>query len=51
MQEYIQFFQQNMILSLAWVGVLVALILNIYKSSTAAFKEISPLSSDSLDEP
>ncbi|MCG3729586.1 rhodanese-like domain-containing protein [Vibrio cincinnatiensis] len=42
MQEYIQFFQQNMILSLAWVGVLVALILNIYKSSTAAFKEISP---------
>lgn len=40
MQEYIDFFQQNMILSLAWVGVFIALILNIYKSSTAVYKEI-----------
>ncbi|MCE7631291.1 rhodanese-like domain-containing protein [Vibrio fluvialis] len=41
MQEYIQFFQQNMILSLAWVGILVALIASIYKSSTAAYKEVT----------
>ncbi|MGR5470911.1 rhodanese-like domain-containing protein, partial [Vibrio astriarenae] len=27
MQEYIEFFQQNMILSLVWVGLLVAFIM------------------------
>ncbi|GLT17876.1 rhodanese-like domain-containing protein [Vibrio zhanjiangensis] len=41
MQEYIAFFQENMILSLVWVGILVALIMNIVKSSTAAYKEIT----------
>ena len=41
MQEYIAFFQENMILSLVWVGLLVALIMNIVKSSTAAYKEIT----------
>ncbi len=41
MQEYIEFFQQNMILSLAWVGILVALIFNIFKSATAAYKEVT----------
>tara|TARA_Y100001960_G_scaffold238976_1_gene252053 strand:+ start:174 stop:608 length:435 start_codon:yes stop_codon:yes gene_type:complete len=41
MQEYIAFFQENMILSLVWVGLLVALIMNIVKSATAAYKEIS----------
>ncbi|SDH33957.1 Rhodanese-related sulfurtransferase [Vibrio xiamenensis] len=41
MQEYVQFFQQNMILSLVWVGVFIALVVNIFKSSTAAYKEIS----------
>lgn len=41
MQEYIEFFQQNMILSLAWVGILVALIMSIVKSTTAAYKEIT----------
>lgn len=41
MQEYIEFFQQNMILSLVWAGLLVALIMNIFKSSTAAYKEIA----------
>ncbi|WP_428772714.1 rhodanese-like domain-containing protein [Vibrio sp.] len=41
MQEYIEFFQQNMIMSLVWVGLLVALIMNIVKSSTAAYKEVS----------
>jgi len=41
MQAYIEFFQQHMILSLAWVGILVALILNIFKSSTAKYQVIS----------
>ncbi|KOO02597.1 rhodanese-like domain-containing protein [Vibrio nereis] len=41
MQEYIAFFQENMILSLVWVGLLIALIANIVKSATAAYKEIS----------
>ncbi|SHO57702.1 rhodanese-like domain-containing protein [Vibrio quintilis] len=41
MQEYIEFFQQHMILSLAWVGLLVALIVNIFKSSTAKYQTIS----------
>ncbi|EGA69816.1 hypothetical protein VISI1226_10279 [Vibrio sinaloensis DSM 21326] len=41
MQEYIAFFQENMILSLVWVGLLVALIMNIVKSATAAYKEIT----------
>ena len=41
MQEYIEFFQQNMILSLVWVGLLIAFILNIVKSATAAYKEIN----------
>lgn len=41
MQEYIQFFQHNMILSLIWVGILVALIMNIIKSKNAAYKEVS----------
>ncbi|NIY84881.1 rhodanese-like domain-containing protein [Vibrio hepatarius] len=41
MQEYIAFFQENMILSLVWVGLLIALIANIVKSATAAYKEIT----------
>ncbi|MGR5069837.1 MULTISPECIES: rhodanese-like domain-containing protein [Vibrio] len=41
MQEYIEFFQQNMILSLVWVGLLVAFIMNIVKSATSAYKEIN----------
>ncbi|OLQ85321.1 rhodanese-like domain-containing protein [Vibrio panuliri] len=41
MQEYIAFFQENMILSVVWVGLLVALIMNIVKTSTAAYKEIT----------
>ena len=41
MQEYIEFFQQNMILSLVWVGLLVAFIMNLVKSATAAYKEIN----------
>lgn len=41
MQEYIAFFQENMIFSLLWVGLLIALIMNIVKSATAAYKEIT----------
>ena len=41
MQEYIEFFQQNMILSLVWVGLLVALITTIVKSATAPYKVIN----------
>ncbi|EGQ9322917.1 rhodanese-like domain-containing protein [Vibrio cholerae] len=41
MQEYIEFFQHNMILSLAWIGILVALIASIYKSATAAYQEVT----------
>ncbi|WP_162047352.1 rhodanese-like domain-containing protein [Vibrio taketomensis] len=41
MQEYIAFFQENMIMSLVWVGLVIALIMNIVKTSTAAYKEIS----------
>ncbi len=41
MQEYVEFFQQNMILCLVWVGVFIALLVSIFKSSTAAYKQIS----------
>lgn len=40
MQEYIEFFQQNMIMSLAWVGIFIALIMSFVKSATAAYKVI-----------
>jgi rhodanese-related sulfurtransferase len=42
MQEYIEFFQNHMILSLAWVGLVVAVIMNFVKAKTAGYKEISP---------
>jgi rhodanese-related sulfurtransferase len=41
MQEYIQFFQENMLLTLAWVGILAALIMTTYKSATAPYKVVS----------
>jgi rhodanese-related sulfurtransferase len=41
MQEYLEFFQQNMIMSLVWVALFVALIANIVKAANAAYKEIS----------
>ncbi|WP_070970544.1 rhodanese-like domain-containing protein [Vibrio sonorensis] len=41
MQEYIDFIQQNMILSLVWIGLFVALIMNVVKSATSAYKEIT----------
>ncbi|MEZ8196253.1 rhodanese-like domain-containing protein [Vibrio cortegadensis] len=41
MQEYVAFFQENMILAVAWIGLVVAVIMNIVKSTTAAYKEIN----------
>ncbi|MCK6263186.1 rhodanese-like domain-containing protein [Vibrio sp. ZSDE26] len=41
MQEYTDFFQQNMILSLVWVGLFIALIMSFVKAATAAYKEIT----------
>ncbi len=42
MQEYIDFMQNNMLLSMAWIGIVIALIMNFFKSATAAYKEVSP---------
>ncbi len=41
MQEYIQFFQQNPLLSIAWVAIVVAIVVNMVKSASAKFKFIS----------
>ncbi|MBD1576538.1 MULTISPECIES: rhodanese-like domain-containing protein [Vibrio] len=40
MQEYTEFFQQNLIMCLVWVGVLAALVMSFYKASTAKYKTI-----------
>ncbi len=40
MQDFIPFVQQNMILSLVWVGVFIMLIMNIIKTRAAQYKEI-----------
>ena len=40
MQEIFDFVQQNMILSVVWAGLIVALVMNIIKSSTAGYKEV-----------
>lgn len=42
MQEYIEFVQNNLMLSVAWAGIVVMLIVNIVKSKTAAYKEVTP---------
>lgn len=41
MQEYIDFIQQNMIMFLAWVGLVIAVIMSFVKSATAAYKIIT----------
>lgn len=41
MQEYIQFFQQHPLLSIAWVAIVVAIIVNMVKSASAKFKFVS----------
>ena len=41
MQAYIEFFQANPILSLAWVGLFSALIASVIKASTSKVKNVS----------
>ncbi len=40
MQEIFEFAQQNLILTVIWVGLIVALVMNVIKSTTAGYKEI-----------
>ena len=42
MQEYIDFFTNNMFLSLTWLGLFVALVMNLVQTGTAKYKEITP---------
>ncbi|OEE87553.1 rhodanese-like domain-containing protein [Enterovibrio norvegicus] len=42
MQQLIEFVQSNLILSLVWVGLVVALILSVIKQKTASYKIVSP---------
>ncbi|MDF2183845.1 rhodanese-like domain-containing protein [Grimontia hollisae] len=42
MQQFIEFVQANLILSLVWVGLVVALILSVIKQKTAPYKTITP---------
>lgn len=42
MQEYIQFFQAHPVLSLAWIGLFVAVIMMTIKSSTQKFNNVNP---------
>ncbi|QIR16002.1 rhodanese-like domain-containing protein [Shewanella aestuarii] len=41
MQEYMEFFKANPMLSLAWVGLFVALIVTVFKSSTSKVKNVN----------
>lgn len=41
MQEYIEFFKANPMLSLAWVGLFVALIVTVFKSSLSKVKNVN----------
>ncbi|QSX30151.1 MULTISPECIES: rhodanese-like domain-containing protein [Shewanella] len=41
MQEYIEFFRSNPMLSLAWAGLFMALIVSVFKSVTSKVKNIS----------
>jgi len=41
MQELVPFVQENMILAIVWVGLVVAIIANVIKTSNAAYKEIT----------
>ncbi|PKF50021.1 rhodanese-like domain-containing protein [Enterovibrio nigricans] len=42
MQQLIEFVQSNLILSLVWVGLVVALIISVIKQKTAAYKIVTP---------
>ncbi|WP_282111000.1 rhodanese-like domain-containing protein [Shewanella algicola] len=41
MQEYMEFFKANPMLSLAWVGLFVALVVSVIKSGTSKVKNVS----------
>ncbi|GGB73900.1 rhodanese-like domain-containing protein [Shewanella inventionis] len=40
MQEYMEFFKANPMLSLAWVGLFVALVVSVIKSGTSKVKNV-----------
>ncbi|QYK01379.1 rhodanese-like domain-containing protein [Shewanella psychrotolerans] len=40
MQEYIEFLKANPMLSLAWIGLLVALLVSVFKSSISKVKTV-----------
>ncbi len=42
MQEFIEFLKQEMLLSLVWLGLLIALIVSVVKQKTAPYKILSP---------
>lgn len=42
MQQYIDFVSNNMILSVVWIGLAVALIASIIKQKTAAYTIVAP---------
>lgn len=42
MQEFIEFLKQEMLLSLAWLGLFIALIVSVVKQKTAPYKTVSP---------
>jgi rhodanese-related sulfurtransferase len=41
MQDFMQFVQQNLIMSVVWAGLAVALVMNIIKTKNALYKEIT----------
>ncbi|BCL71446.1 putative rhodanese-related sulfurtransferase [Vibrio nigripulchritudo MADA3029] len=41
MQEYLDFISNNTILVMVWAGIFVALVVNIFKSKTAGYKEVT----------
>ena len=41
MQEYLDFFQQNLLLSVIWIGIFLALMYSVIQSSTAPYKQLS----------
>lgn len=42
MQQFIEFIQSNLVLSLVWVGLLLTLIFTTIKQKTARYKILSP---------
>ncbi|MDA9556741.1 rhodanese-like domain-containing protein [Vibrio sp.] len=41
MQDFMIFFQSNLVLSLVWVGLVIAIIMSVIKSANAAYKEVT----------